>query len=106
MLQVKSELEASAKSHTDLATLMRHQEAMVGDFVQKREAARKLVSRHRRSSVLSKYNSLSSAPARSQQQSNVEKLWKNLLNTRQHVLKVGTDSDCSRAPVSADSASS
>ncbi|BGP33564.1 formin-binding protein [Rhodotorula toruloides] len=63
MLQVKSELEASAKSHTDLATLMRHQEATVADFVQKREAARK------------------------SQQTNVEKLWKNLLNTRQHVLK-------------------
>ncbi|BGO95547.1 formin-binding protein [Rhodotorula toruloides] len=63
MLQVKSELEASAKSHTDLATLMRHQEATVADFVQKREAARK------------------------SQQTNLEKLWKNLLNTRQHVLK-------------------
>ncbi|BGP25996.1 formin-binding protein [Rhodotorula toruloides] len=63
MLQVKAELEASAKSHTDLATLMRHQEATVADFVQKREAARK------------------------SQQTNVEKLWKHLLHTRQHVLK-------------------
>ncbi|GJN90429.1 hypothetical protein Rhopal_003440-T1 [Rhodotorula paludigena] len=63
MLQLKSELEASAKSHTDLAGVLRQQEALLADFVQKRDQARKT------------------------QQANVEKLWKMLLNQRQHVLK-------------------
>lgn len=43
MLQLKSELEASAKSHTDLAGVLRQQEALLADFVQKRDQARKTV---------------------------------------------------------------
>ncbi|GAA5990121.1 hypothetical protein JCM10908_005831 [Rhodotorula pacifica] len=63
MLQLKSELESSAKSQQDFAQLLRVQEGMLGDFSNKRDSARKT------------------------QQSSVEKLWKNIVNQRQHVLK-------------------
>ncbi|GAA5852166.1 hypothetical protein JCM8547_006687 [Rhodosporidiobolus lusitaniae] len=63
ILTLKNELDASAKGHNELAALLRMQEGMLGEFVGKREAARK------------------------NQQLNVEKLWKQLLNQRQHVLQ-------------------
>ncbi|BGP56630.1 hypothetical protein JCM8202_000184 [Rhodotorula sphaerocarpa] len=63
MLQIKSELDSSAKSQQDFAHLLRLQENMLGDFSSKRDSARKT------------------------QQANVEKLWKNMNNQRQHVLK-------------------
>ncbi|GAA5823204.1 hypothetical protein JCM10212_003910 [Sporobolomyces blumeae] len=63
MLTLKGELEQSAKSHHDLATLLRQQDAQVADFVAKRDGARKT------------------------QQSAIEKTWKSLLNQREHVLK-------------------
>ncbi|GAA5961871.1 hypothetical protein JCM8115_001449 [Rhodotorula mucilaginosa] len=63
MLQLKSELESSAKSQQDFAQLLRTQEGMLGDFSNKRDSARKT------------------------QQASVEKLWKNVVNQRQHVLK-------------------
>ncbi|BGP49763.1 formin-binding protein [Rhodotorula kratochvilovae] len=62
-LQLKSELESSARSQTDLAQLLRQQEATTAEFAQKRDAVRKTP------------------------QQNIEKLWKNLLNQRAHVLK-------------------
>ncbi|GAA5941533.1 hypothetical protein JCM3775_005103 [Rhodotorula graminis] len=62
-VQLKNELESSAKSQQDLAQLLRNQEATAGEFAQKRDSLRKA------------------------QQQNVEKLWKNLLNQRAHVVK-------------------
>ncbi|GAA5852464.1 hypothetical protein JCM9279_003457 [Rhodotorula babjevae] len=62
-VQLKNELESSAKSQQDLAQLLRQQEATAGEFAQKRDSLRKA------------------------QQQNVEKLWKNLLNQRAHVVK-------------------
>ncbi|GAA6054707.1 hypothetical protein JCM3770_000041 [Rhodotorula araucariae] len=62
-LQLKTELESSSKSQTDLAQLLRQQEATTAEFAQKRDAVRKT------------------------QQQNIEKLWKNLQNQRAHVLK-------------------
>ena len=44
MLQLKSELESSAKSQQDFAQLLRTQEGMLGDFSNKRDSARKTVS--------------------------------------------------------------
>lgn len=44
ILQTKAETDAMGKSHTDLANLMRAQEAHVGDFLTKRENSRKSVS--------------------------------------------------------------
>ncbi|GAA6019994.1 hypothetical protein JCM10207_006752 [Rhodosporidiobolus poonsookiae] len=61
--QLKAELDASAKSHLDLAQLLRRQEEAVKEFEAKRDGARK------------------------NQQAAVEKLWKTLLNQRQHVVK-------------------
>ncbi|GAA5878258.1 hypothetical protein JCM3774_001133 [Rhodotorula dairenensis] len=63
MLQLKSELESSSKSQQDFAQLLRTQEGMLGDFSNKRDSARKT------------------------QQASVEKLWKSVVNQRQHVLK-------------------
>ncbi|GAA6035599.1 hypothetical protein JCM8097_004922 [Rhodosporidiobolus ruineniae] len=63
ILTLRSELDQSSKAHTELASLMRAQEGMVAEFVQKREAVRK------------------------NHQTAIEKLWKALCNTRQHVLK-------------------
>lgn len=44
MLQMKSELDSSAKSQQDFAHLLRLQENMLGDFSSKRDSARKTVS--------------------------------------------------------------
>jgi len=42
-VQLKSELESSAKSQQDLAQLLRQQEATTGEFAQKRDSLRKAV---------------------------------------------------------------
>ncbi|KAK4049915.1 formin-binding protein [Microbotryomycetes sp. JL221] len=68
ILQTKAEIDAMAKSHVDLASLMRTQEAQVGDFVAKREGARKSASHE-------------------SHQANIEKLWKNINSQRAYVLK-------------------
>ncbi|GAA5990288.1 hypothetical protein JCM11641_006388 [Rhodosporidiobolus odoratus] len=60
---IKGEMAASAQSHVELAQLMRMQEGQMGEFVGRREAARK------------------------NQQSTVEKLWKDINNQRAHVKK-------------------
>lgn len=95
MLQLKSELESSAKSQQDFAQLLRTQEGMLGDFSNKRDSARKTVSfpfpicpRERRRTLTQWIVS--------QQQASVEKLWKNVVNQRQHVLKVRLDSPALR----------
>ncbi|GAA5907314.1 uncharacterized protein JCM6883_001168 [Sporobolomyces salmoneus] len=66
MITLKQELETSSKSHHDLASLLKQQEAMVNDFIAKRDGARKT------------------------QQSAIEKTWKNMNNQREHVLKAKT----------------
>ncbi|GAA5833052.1 hypothetical protein JCM11251_006496 [Rhodosporidiobolus azoricus] len=63
ILTLKNELAQSAQSQTELAQLMRGQEGMVGEFVGKREGGRK------------------------NQQTAIEKTWKQLQNQREHVLK-------------------
>ncbi|GAA5888073.1 hypothetical protein JCM16303_001493 [Sporobolomyces ruberrimus] len=63
MITLKQELETSSKSHHDLASLLKQQEAMVNDFIAKRDGARKT------------------------QQSAIEKTWKGMNNQREHVLK-------------------
>jgi len=42
-VQLKNELESSAKSQLDLAQLLRQQEATAGEFAQKRDSLRKAV---------------------------------------------------------------
>lgn len=89
MLQLKSELESSAKSQQDFAQLLRTQEGMLGDFSNKRDSARKTVSFF---SIHTREAPHPDAMTRTQQQASVEKLWKNVVNQRQHVLKVRLDS--------------
>ncbi|GAA5893857.1 hypothetical protein JCM5296_004620 [Sporobolomyces johnsonii] len=62
-LGLRAELEQTAKSHQDLAALLKGQETQVMDFMAKREGARK------------------------NQQTAIEKQWKSLNNQRQHVVK-------------------
>ncbi|BGP17866.1 formin-binding protein [Rhodosporidiobolus nylandii] len=63
VLATKSEASASAQSQLELAGLLRAQEAMLAEFVAKREGARK------------------------NPQANIEKLWKDLNRARGHVLQ-------------------
>ncbi|GAA5894310.1 hypothetical protein JCM6882_007627 [Rhodosporidiobolus microsporus] len=63
ILTLKNEMGQSAQAQTELAGLMRAQEGMVGEFAARREAGRK------------------------NQQTTIEKTWKQLQNQREHVLK-------------------
>lgn len=92
MLQLKSELESSAKSQQDFAQLLRTQEGMLGDFSNKRDSARKTVSIPFPICPQERRRVIAHAVTRTQQQASVEKLWKNVINQRQHVLKVRLNS--------------
>ncbi|GAA5933744.1 uncharacterized protein JCM15063_001401 [Sporobolomyces koalae] len=63
IITLKQELDTTAKSHHDLASLLKQQENMVNDFMAKRDGARKT------------------------QQGAIEKTWKNMNNQREHVVK-------------------
>ena len=77
ILQIKGEIIGSGKAHSDLAELLRKQEQQLGDFLARREQARKTVSlalffcpwRETNQGGLSQWR-------HEQQQQAIEKLWK------------------------------
>lgn len=85
--QISTENDLVAKSHIDLANLLRDQEAKVGEFLARRDGGRRLV----RSSLVYCFRTETNSAARNpiaQQQTAVEKAWKNKIVQESFVNKV------------------